>query len=423
MARAAARPGQTFDHIASRTGRGGGVGAAVWIALATGQLYLLAGNRIGRFAPGATILLTAVSASTVWGAPIDRGRIDADHPSLIAAIDATGEHIQLALSLAEIFGGQPPSLIVPVLFLSEDRLKPALPRVAQELNFDHAELGEDYAKLGILGLLREGQFPRYRKVVDALAERIVSLASKNPLVPAEVNDMADVENAFSDMGPDGEPEDEQVGPGYAKFVYVVAPARDFQEASFQRQTDYYGRNRLEWRPYQPDSAEALALVAQQVTSQGKFYYEVLQLDAPDLTQRLQRAQANSNIVIMVVDAWTLRLESYYEIVQAFGGDMGLDFVVVVPWNLKDAQTKDQQKTLKSVLSKVLGERIRSGDPNLLLNPVTSADELTVRLAATLEYMRQRLVSSAPGLVVEAGVKFTELPVASAVAAAPGGKGR
>jgi FxsC-like protein len=324
---------------------------------------------------------------------------------------------------AEIFGGQPPSLIVPVLFLPEGLLKASFPRVAQELNFDHAELGEDYVKLGILGLLRQGQFPRYRKVVDALAERIVSLAATNPLVPAEVNDMADVENAFEDMGPHGEPEDEQVGPGYAKFVYVVAPARDFQVASFQRQTDYYGRNRLEWRPYQPDSAEALALVAQQVTSQGKFYYEVLPLDTPDLTQQLQRAQANSNIVIMVVDAWTLRLESYYEIVQAFGSDMRLDFVVVVPWNLKDTQTKDQQKTLKSVLGKVLGERIRSGDPNLLLNPVTSADELTVRLAATLEYMRQRLVSSAPGLVVEADVKFTELPVASAVAAAPGGKGR
>jgi murein DD-endopeptidase MepM/ murein hydrolase activator NlpD len=35
-----------------------------------------------------------------------RGRIDADHSSLIAAMDATGEHIQLAMSLAEIFGGQ-----------------------------------------------------------------------------------------------------------------------------------------------------------------------------------------------------------------------------------------------------------------------------------------------------------------------------
>jgi murein DD-endopeptidase MepM/ murein hydrolase activator NlpD len=35
-----------------------------------------------------------------------RGHIDADHPSLIAAMDETGENIQLAMSLAEIFGGQ-----------------------------------------------------------------------------------------------------------------------------------------------------------------------------------------------------------------------------------------------------------------------------------------------------------------------------
>lgn len=35
-----------------------------------------------------------------------RGRIDADHPSVIAAMDESGERIQLAMSLAEIFGGQ-----------------------------------------------------------------------------------------------------------------------------------------------------------------------------------------------------------------------------------------------------------------------------------------------------------------------------
>jgi hypothetical protein len=35
-----------------------------------------------------------------------RGEIDADHPSLIAAIDETGENIQLAMALAEIFGGE-----------------------------------------------------------------------------------------------------------------------------------------------------------------------------------------------------------------------------------------------------------------------------------------------------------------------------
>jgi murein DD-endopeptidase MepM/ murein hydrolase activator NlpD len=35
-----------------------------------------------------------------------RGSIDSHHPSLIAAIDDAGEHVQLAMSLAEIFGGQ-----------------------------------------------------------------------------------------------------------------------------------------------------------------------------------------------------------------------------------------------------------------------------------------------------------------------------
>jgi murein DD-endopeptidase MepM/ murein hydrolase activator NlpD len=35
-----------------------------------------------------------------------RGTIDADHPSLIAAMDETGENIQLALNIAEIFSGQ-----------------------------------------------------------------------------------------------------------------------------------------------------------------------------------------------------------------------------------------------------------------------------------------------------------------------------
>ena len=35
-----------------------------------------------------------------------RGEIDGDHPSLIAAMGETGENIQLAMALAEVFGGQ-----------------------------------------------------------------------------------------------------------------------------------------------------------------------------------------------------------------------------------------------------------------------------------------------------------------------------
>ena len=46
--------------------------------LALGQLYLLAGNRIGKVAPGVALLITAVSVSTVWSAPIDHARLSED---------------------------------------------------------------------------------------------------------------------------------------------------------------------------------------------------------------------------------------------------------------------------------------------------------------------------------------------------------
>lgn len=46
--------------------------------LALGQLYLLAGDRIGRVAPGIALLITAIAASTVWGAPLDESRIEAN---------------------------------------------------------------------------------------------------------------------------------------------------------------------------------------------------------------------------------------------------------------------------------------------------------------------------------------------------------
>ena len=50
----------------------------------------------------AEVLLYAKETSVV----AIRGRIDRDHPSLISAVDAAGEHVQLAISLAELFSGQ-----------------------------------------------------------------------------------------------------------------------------------------------------------------------------------------------------------------------------------------------------------------------------------------------------------------------------
>jgi hypothetical protein len=67
--------------------------------LALGQLYLLAADRIRRVAPGIALLITAVSASTVWGAPIDHTRMSDDGWDAIAR--TTGLTI-LAVSINSI---------------------------------------------------------------------------------------------------------------------------------------------------------------------------------------------------------------------------------------------------------------------------------------------------------------------------------
>lgn len=46
--------------------------------LALGQLYLLAGRWIARFAPGVTLLVTALAITLVWDAPIDAARLKTD---------------------------------------------------------------------------------------------------------------------------------------------------------------------------------------------------------------------------------------------------------------------------------------------------------------------------------------------------------
>ena len=46
--------------------------------LALGELYLLAGKKIAKFAPGVTLLLTALAITLVIGAPIDETKL-ADH--------------------------------------------------------------------------------------------------------------------------------------------------------------------------------------------------------------------------------------------------------------------------------------------------------------------------------------------------------
>jgi murein DD-endopeptidase MepM/ murein hydrolase activator NlpD len=72
------------------------------------------------------------------------GRIDSDHPSLIAAMDETGENVQLALGLADIFAGQ--------------------------IDFEHDLQPDDRFRLLFEKSTRDGQFAGYGAILAATFE-------------------------------------------------------------------------------------------------------------------------------------------------------------------------------------------------------------------------------------------------------------
>jgi FxsC-like protein len=304
-----------------------------------------------------------------------------------------------------------PSLILPVLWIGRDHLR-TLPPVAEELNFDHHSFGAEYVKVGMSGLIRKGA-RYYRPVIDKLAARIAEVAARHPIVPADLANINDLDDVFAadPAGGDGD----AVGPKHTKYVYVVARQSEFKAAQLPRRPEFYGGTRMDWRPYQPESHQEFALLAQSVTSNASFFYEVVPYDAATLVKRLRYAQQRHNVVVLVVDPWTLRLQEYYQSVYACDTGLDPDFLVIIPWNAKDPDMQREEIPLKGVLGGALGKRIRAGEEQLVLNSVGSANELVTRLAASLEYARDRIVNRAPIIATTPEVEFASLPIHSAVA--------
>ena len=103
------------------------------------------------------------------------------------------------------------------------------------------------------------------------------------------------------------------GPGHALFFYIAGALADY--AGQKAETTCYGTSGgPDWSPYYPPLPERVAAIAQQaVKDMGTVCYH-LPMDRL-LADRIEEAQANNNIVIVIVDPWTLRLSDYRKVLE------------------------------------------------------------------------------------------------------------
>jgi FxsC-like protein len=279
----------------------------------------------------------------------------------------------------EIFKQPEPPVILPVLWTAEDWLPP-VPWVARGLNYTYKNFPDAYRQ-GLYQIMDKPRLRRahYQDVVDAFAEEVARAARAYDLPLATVPDLAGVQNAFALAGPGG-PQPGGRGSRHVKVVYVAATPAELEVHRQNR--DAYGEGGMYWHPFQPE--DEVSLIAQQVASAGRYFYEPLQF-GPGLQQAIQSARSMENIVVMVVDPWTLRVMQYYNEVRACDEREDLDYLVIVPW-MADEETVRARNPLEQVLGNAFRKRPQL-TPRMYLSPISTASEFRDKLAVSLELFR------------------------------------
>ena len=286
-------------------------------------------------------------------------------------------------------GAARPPLMIPVLWTPPTG---ELPTVAADIQYKHRDFGEVYVKEGVFNLMRlSDNRDHYFRFLSKLAGCIIEAGNHNLPSCGELPSFDQVPNAFATASPSpvrvlglANLLPQTAGPRHAQFVYVVGRRDELQ--AFRRVVDAYGEEgELDWKPYFPHTDDAVFVLANQAALKLRLKYEAVPL-GDDLVQRLREAQEQRKIVVLIVDAWSLKIDRYYRLVSDYDKASFRNCVVVVPWN-EDDETREQTAELQDFL-----EMAFENHPEVAQQArVTSSEQLLQQLDTLLNRCRASIL--------------------------------
>jgi FxsC-like protein len=294
-------------------------------------------------------------------------------------------------------GAQLPALIIPVLWVPLDSLPKALPDAISDVQYTHDAFGDVYTTEGLRQLMALKKYSDdYKTFLRRFAQKLIEIANQYSLPPLlNLKPIKEIESAFHTQNqrvPAFPQRSENVGPGYVQFVFVAGRRDELR--TLRQKLDFYGdEGGLDWRPYLPEVIEDVGIIAQEIAWRERLHYEVIPLDA-NIIQQLQKATQNNKLVVIVVDTWTLRVERYHELMQAYDGHNALNCILVVLWNITDDETVNNISILNDTILYTFPFKATSKDPNTFLDRISSLEELKRELTPSLNKARMRIISIA-----------------------------
>lgn len=244
--------------------------------------------------------------------------------------------------------------------------------------------------------------------VEKLSDEIVKRGRRYrlPELPAEeYGDFNALPSAFDEDPPAPAPagdglvitEPKTLGPNSVQFVFVAGSPAEFAAAEmakrlgYKRQPQPYVKNGgRDWRPYDPEK-RIRPYVTNIATGPGlEFDVDEMPFDE-HLDRQIDEASRRRNLVIILVDSWTLDLEKYESTLRSL--HIYSNCSILIPWNEKDPDlTQEQRARLEKKVRGTFDNWWRVAKPLYFCYTIHSADDFDNKVRETLKALRDSFVN-------------------------------
>jgi FxsC-like protein len=217
-------------------------------------------------------------------------------------------------------------------------------------------------------------------------------ATKAAILSTEIQDLAGIDSAFHDPTTRAPLAARESPPGAhlcAQFVYVAARTSELDGVRVER-TAYGEDGGMDWQPFHPPDDEEIALIVQAVTAREKFRYQLME-PAIGLADRLGEAARFNKVVVVIVDPWSVQLDSYRQLMAELDRRNMPNCVVIVPFNKNDAETTTNLEQLRRAVHATFENRHTVDDPESFIVGVASREDLEQQLAKALAVAKIRVL--------------------------------
>ena len=291
--------------------------------------------------------------------------------------------------------------IIPVQWLSPS--EGSFPEFAKKLHtfFDiedvaqeHRQNVSDYKGKGLQHVMLRIESTHgyaYNTVLEKLAKRIVHVAEDNPLEPlaGALPDLKSVAPKFPEKSIEAHHQNKGESAGsWARFIIVAGTRQEMQAIRAKARLYYSHKEEIDWMPFAPNDERRIGLLAQKEALDLGLVAKYSQIKG-EIIKTIRDAEEDKCVVIIVVDPWTAKIDSYSQALKEFDQYQFENCAVIITWNHDDL-TMETEKDLKDEIQAIFKRRLKIMNPVYFNTAVTTMSELQAAIKDALYEINRSL---------------------------------